>query len=100
MKITTILFDLDGTLLPMDNEEFTREYFKLLCRRLVPLGYDSKALVDGVWAGTYAMVKNDGSCTNEKAFWNKFAEKMGILFTEPQLVFHTLEAFLQIFFKY
>ena len=78
MKITTILFDLDGTLLPMDNEEFTREYFKLLCQRFVPLGYDSRALVDGVWAGTYAMVKNDGSCTNEKAFWNKFAEKMGI----------------------
>ena len=25
-----ILFDLDGTLLPMDNDEFTRQYFRLL----------------------------------------------------------------------
>ena len=24
------MFDLDGTLLPMDNDEFTRGYFKLL----------------------------------------------------------------------
>lgn len=23
MKITTVIFDLDGTLLPMDNDEFT-----------------------------------------------------------------------------
>ena len=25
MKLTTILFDLDGTLLPMDNDEFTKK---------------------------------------------------------------------------
>lgn len=24
MKLTTVLFDLDGTLLPMDNDEFTK----------------------------------------------------------------------------
>lgn len=28
--INTILFDLDGTLLPMDQEVFTKEYFRLL----------------------------------------------------------------------
>ena len=27
--ITTILFDLDGTLLPMDQEVFTKSYFKI-----------------------------------------------------------------------
>ena len=42
MKLTTVLFDLDGTLLPMDNDEFTKGYFKLLAyprpsaRRLRP----------------------------------------------------------------
>lgn len=35
-KLTTILFDLDGTLLPMDNDAFTRGYFKLLAARLAP----------------------------------------------------------------
>ena len=34
MKLTTILFDLDGTLLPMDNDAFTRGYFKLLAAKL------------------------------------------------------------------
>lgn len=75
--ITTVLFDLDGTLLPMDQDEFTRYYFKLLAAKLAPRGYEPKALIDGIWAGTAAMVKNDGQCTNEEAFWNCFAAIFG-----------------------
>lgn len=77
MKLTTVLFDLDGTLLPMDQEKFTRGYFGLLTRKAVPRGYDPKQLVDGIWAGTAAMVKNDGSQTNEAVFWQKFAQIFG-----------------------
>ena len=77
MKLTTILFDLDGTLLPMDNDAFTRGYFRLLAAKLAPHGYDAKQLVDGIWAGTAAMVKNDGSRTNEKAFWDRFSSIFG-----------------------
>lgn len=77
MKVTTVLFDLDGTLLPMDQDEFVKAYFKGLCARMLPFGYDAKALVDGIWAGTAAMVKNDGSCKNEEAFWNVFASLLG-----------------------
>ena len=73
MKLTTILFDLDGTLLPMDNDAFTKGYFKLLAAKLAPHGYEPKQLVDAIWAGTAAMVKNDGSRSNEEAFWKKFA---------------------------
>lgn len=72
MSITTVLFDLDGTLLPMDQEEFTKGYFKLLAKKLAAHGYDPKQLVDAIWAGTAAMVKNDGSRSNEEAFWDKF----------------------------
>lgn len=75
--IKAILFDLDGTLLPMDNDEFTRGYFRLLCAKLAPHGYDPGALVEGIWAGTAAMIRNDGSRTNEEAFWNKFASLFG-----------------------
>ncbi len=75
--ITTILFDLDGTLLPMDQEAFTGAYFRLLAARVTPLGYEPKALVDAVWSGTAAMVKNDGSRTNEEAFWQRFGEIYG-----------------------
>lgn len=77
MKLTTILFDLDGTLLPMDNDAFTKGYFRLLAAKLAPHGYDAKQLVDGIWAGTAAMVKNDGSRTNEKAFWDRFSSIFG-----------------------
>lgn len=34
MKLTTVLFDLDGMLLPMDNDKFTKGYFKLLTTNL------------------------------------------------------------------
>ena len=77
MKITTILFDLDGTLLPMDNDEFTKGYFKLLVKKLAPYGYEPQKLIDGIWSGTAAMVKNDGTKTNEQAFWEKFSEVFG-----------------------
>lgn len=75
--ITTVLFDLDGTLLPMDNEEFTKYYFGLLCKKLAPFGYQPQELIDAVWAGTAAMVKNDGSVNNEVVFWKRFVEILG-----------------------
>jgi len=77
MKTTTILFDLDGTLLPMDQEVFIKAYMKGLCAKTAPLGYEAKKLVKTVWAGTEAMVKNDGSCTNEDVFWHVFAQAFG-----------------------
>ncbi len=46
MKITTVLFDLDGTLLPMDQDLFIKAYFKGLAARLAPHGYDPAALIN------------------------------------------------------
>ena len=77
MKIKAVLFDLDGTLLPMDQEVFTKTYFKLLAKRLAERGYAPDKLVDTIWAGTAAMVKNDGSRRNEDAFWEEFAKYWG-----------------------
>ena len=75
--ISTILFDLDGTLLPMDQDEFVRLYVGLLCRTFAPHGYDPKQFGQGLKLGIEAMYKNDGSCTNEKAFWNAFTSIVG-----------------------
>lgn len=77
MKLTTILFDLDGTLLPMDNDAFTKGYFKLLAAKMAPHGYEPGQLVDAIWTGTAAMVKNDGSRSNEAAFWRSFSGVYG-----------------------
>ncbi len=73
MAITTVLFDLDGTLLPMDQSSFVKAYFGSLARKLTPLGYESSRLVESIWAGTKAMVSNDGSKINEEVFWDTFA---------------------------
>ena len=75
--IKAILFDLDGTLLPMDNNEFVKGYFGLLCKKLAPYGYEANAMVQGIWTATKAMVMNDGSVSNETVFWKVFAEIMG-----------------------
>ena len=61
----------------MDNEAFTMGYFRLLAAKLSPYGYEPKQLVDAIWAGTAAMVKNDGTRSNEDAFWKKFAGVYG-----------------------
>ncbi len=77
MRTTTILFDLDGTLLPMDQEKFVKAYLGPLSVKLAPLGYDPKKLINGIWTGTGAMVKNDGIRTNEEVFWDVFAGIFG-----------------------
>ncbi len=77
MAITTILFDLDGTLLPMDQEQFVHAYLKGLCAKAAPHGYDHKKMADSIWAGVGAMVKNSGGQTNEAVFWKSFAEIHG-----------------------
>ncbi len=48
MKVKAILFDLDGTLLPMDQEQFTKAYFKLLAARLASRGYDLEKLIESM----------------------------------------------------
>ena len=75
--IDTVLFDLDGTLLPMDQEKFVNTYMGLLAKKLAPHGYDPKHLIAAVWAGTQAMVENDGSRTNEAVFWADFCHIFG-----------------------
>lgn len=73
--LTTILFDLDGTLLPLDQERFTRAYFKLLEKKFAGQGYDAERMVEAVCQGTVAMLENDGSRSNEEAFWQTFARR-------------------------
>lgn len=77
MGIKVVLFDLDGTLLPMDQDVFVKTYFKGIATKLAPHGYEPKALIDAIWSGTMAMIKNDGSKTNEMAFWDDFASRYG-----------------------
>lgn len=71
--INTILFDLDGTLLPLDDSMFTTLYFDALARKFQLIGLSSEVLIKSVWMGTKAMIENDGSMTNKSRFWNTFS---------------------------
>ena len=85
MSIKHILFDLDGTLLPMVQDEFVKFYMPLLAKSYMNAGVslDPKKFIGAVWAGYEAMVKNDGSRTNREAFWS---------YIEPELPIPTEES--------
>ncbi len=77
MAFTTLLFDLDGTLLPMDQEAYTGAYCKSLAKAVAAGGYDPDLFLKTLWQGVEAMIKNDGSQTNEEAFWQVFQGVFG-----------------------
>lgn len=75
--IKAVLFDLDGTLLPMNQELFIKMYFKGLSEKLSHFGYESKKLVEAMYVGMTAMVGNDGSALNCERFWGCFEKQFG-----------------------
>lgn len=77
MKYRAILFDLDGTLLPMEQEQFIKIYFGALTKKAAPFGYAPEKLLQTVLQGMERMIKNDGSLTNEEAFWSLFTSVYG-----------------------
>ncbi|ROR30652.1 phosphoglycolate phosphatase-like HAD superfamily hydrolase [Mobilisporobacter senegalensis] len=75
--MNTIFFDLDGTLLPMDQDKFVEIYFQALAQKCIPLGFRPEDLIKGIWAGTRAMIENDGTLKNEERFWDTFSAFFG-----------------------
>lgn len=73
MSIKAVLFDLDGTLLPMNQDKFIKKYFSEITAFLVENGeYDPSVLTGTILKGIEAMIRNDGTKTNESAFWQTF----------------------------
>jgi len=73
--MNTILFDLDGTLLPIDMQLFEKIYFQELClyfKDLLP----SDKLIKFIWDSIKSMVQNLENKTNEKVFFESFREKV------------------------
>ena len=78
MRVKAILFDLDGTLLPMDQTIFMKHYFGEMAKVLAPLGIAPEAVAPTIWAGTKAMMKNTGEVTNDVVFWQVFSQVSGL----------------------
>lgn len=73
-----ILFDLDGTLLPLDEKLFVDIYFAELSKVFSEYNIESNKLVEAIWTATHEIIKNDGKRTNEEAFWEKFKSIINI----------------------
>lgn len=73
-KITTVLFDLDGTLIRMDQDKFIEVYFTSIINKLVGLGYDGEAMHTALERAVVATLRNDGSLSNKERFWTTFSE--------------------------
>lgn len=68
-----IMFDLDGTLCPMELEEFLGGYFKDIARFAAERGVDADRFARAFGAGAQAMAKRaPGGKTNYQVFWETF----------------------------
>ena len=69
-----VCFDLDGTLLPMDLDEFLAGYFKALAPCVVRHGVSPEDYQSGLNGGIRAMIKHDDPRSNYDVFWEVFFE--------------------------
>jgi len=94
----TILFDLDGTLLPIGPDRFRlflEDYLRLIsgyCAHLV----EPKKFAHTLLAATEMMVRNDGARTNEEVFMSFFLPALGL---ERAAIYPVLEEFYRTEFS-
>lgn len=67
-----VFFDLDGTLLPMDLDEFMHEYFNALGSTVASNGLDTHSFTEGLRYGIKAMSEDDSKRKNSEVFWEAF----------------------------
>jgi FMN phosphatase YigB (HAD superfamily) len=72
------MFDLDGTLLRISQSAFVNAYFAELSKVFVRMGMEPEASKKAVWAGTKAMIMNDGSKLNANKFWDMFSKTLNL----------------------
>lgn len=72
------LFDMDSTLLEMDQDKFIYVYFKAIEEYLSKVGYNVEEFMEDFKGAVYALLKNDGSKTNEELFFKVMGNKYDI----------------------
>lgn len=70
-----ILFDLDGTLLPMDMDRYIQLYFQGLSRQMPHIAPDR--VLPMLFEGIHAMMHNQSGKTNREAFAQVFTARIG-----------------------
>jgi FMN phosphatase YigB (HAD superfamily) len=76
--IKSVLFDLDGTLLPFNMDEFTKAYFTHLGEKIAHV-MEPKQFIKHLLTSTGVMVTNlDGEQTNQQVFSKYFFATPGL----------------------
>lgn len=85
--LDTFLFDLDGTLLPLDIDHFTSRYFMELCNKFKYL-FEPNELQRIVWESTKYMISNkEEEKTNQECFFEDFSKRINYNLDELLPVF-------------
>lgn len=89
-EIKAILFDLDGTLLPMDTDAFVESYIKLLAQEVAHI-VEPQGFVKALWSATHTMIgdKNPEK-SNEQVFEEAF---LALLEIEKEDIWPVLDKF-------
>ena len=86
--LKAVLFDLDGTLLPMESfDRYIRAYFTRMQEVLAESGYAPDMLYRAMIESSRAMIDNDGSRTNEEVYWEGMARVFGEQVREDEELF-------------
>lgn len=81
--LNTILFDLDGTLLPIDAKAFEKIYFGGLSGHFTDM-YPPQEFIKLIWDATIAMVMDTTQKTNEVVFMEALGSVVNEKLTEMQ----------------
>ena len=74
--LKAVLFDLDGTLLPLDQDVFTKTYIGAFARKM-SVYYAPEAFVGVLVRSLSDLVESDGRMTNEELVNSTFASELG-----------------------
>lgn len=85
--IKTVLFDLDGTLLPLDTDRFVDAYLKLLARK-VNGTLNPEKFIKALLISTNAIIENRSRTkTNQDVFMEDFTKRLGMERQELENIF-------------
>lgn len=85
--LTTVLFDLDGTLINLDIEFFLKRYVEALAPRFTHL-VPAEIFIRELFRWSQAMVENkDPKLTNLEVFWRGFPAAVGMKRAELEPIF-------------
>ncbi len=76
--IKTILFDLDGTLLPLKSDQFEHAYLGSVTQFTKHI-VEPKQLINALWNGTSKMIASkDAAMSNKEVFYKSFVDDLGV----------------------